>query len=1212
MINLLSVCARQQERVQGVFCARKKRIFSAFFAGVLTSLSSSITFAQEYFYIQHKPTGAQFYSCSDTDGTPVSVNTTADRGVCSQWEQVQNGNFFHLKNRSSGKYIRPDESDNGSAISIQPSTWRGSWTQWSYVSTGDGFGYIVNRATGKNIYLAAGSSSIEQQPASWKGDYTRWAFVVAGPDATPTPTPVITATPTPSPTPSPLATATPSPTPSATAIPTAEPTPTSTPTEEPTPVPQITPTSTKIEAESGQFLGGVSTYGDDQASGGSALAYLDNIGNGVRFNSVPLSDSIVVAYASMNTGTISVIVNGEDAGDIEFTSTNGWGIDYTKIGFEVDIQEGSTVEIVNQAGDVAMNIDYVDFNFGQPVNPNPGEPTPRPTADPYACDYDPAADDGEGYSFGMTRTGKIYYRVGSQKVLTIGLGTTSQIDGIPLVGPYWYTDSQGNTSQRWETFLNEPVDLNTTYDLTFTRRIAPDFYCNDSASLRPGEGLTFSEIECRNWGSGPAVEPIHKAAVNIVYEGGNSARLTGGNNSMKPDYALYTTTGSCSSESCLENWPMLTITKPEWLRDAVGLSGELGVQERTITVTQDCGTQLDVTVNQVTYNGQGLYYYAGDESSTSTAGASVPGWSLATATIEQQLPRIPDPMEALPSPINGVQPGSHGYTFDIEGENLTVNLGPGMQFMMAKTEYRDGLGDVIIGDGSNDFEFWCSTNQIQWHLGNLKRASGVQFVGNVPAVCGNTYDYFFRFEKRGSPTDGMPEYRWTYSGLFTTEGSRINPKSRPAVNETSANWMRFRHPHAHDGTTEAIIDSTNNNSLMQDLLRFSMSVSDSGSGVNLNPGMSVIRIEALENGAFANFVPVYNYNSGSCCGESFDYGNAISFEITGTVGNISSQTYTTTLNMIAGKGFDSAYGDPRLTMAGEASTNMVFAATRDKAYRKSENDAIFTQHLTTLESADDVDTFLMGHHVFHGIPIYPPEDNTKITDRHIGTVKIGEFACGDCHDRDGRGFEVIDTPDGPRIAPPTYGVGLLQWIEGAEAGLTWDGDVATVADQVNNALINDHGVDPASLPEEDMRRLVDYTRFLTVPNRKPIDDPDINAGHTIFYQVGCADCHKENQRTRSDAPSMFANLEISPFTDMKLHDVGTGGRFRTAPLWSLGHNIELLQGRGNPLLLMHDGRATSIHGAIQSHAGEANNSTNAYNALSERDKERLIKFIESL
>ena len=119
-------------------------------------------------------------------------------------------------------------------------------------------------------------------------------------------------------------------------------------------------------------------------------------------------------------------------------------------------------------------------------------------------------------------------------------------------------------------------------------------------------------------------------------------------------------------------------------------------------------------------------------------------------------------------------------------------------------------------------------------------------------------------------------------------------------------------------------------------------------------------------------------------------------------------------------------------------------------------------------------------------------------------------------------------------------------------------------------------------------------------------------GQVLFHQVGCVNCHTENQRTRSDAPDWARNLILSPFTDMELHDIGTGGRFRTAPLWGLGTNIELLERNGRDLLLLHDGRATSVSQAIEAHGGEATEVMNHYNNLSDEEKSQIVKFIETL
>ena len=135
----------------------------------------------DYVFIQHKPTGFRFYSCSNVDQTPVIANATADTSDCAQWRQVQVDGYFHLKNKASGKHIRPDTADNGSYIVIRPNGWVGNWTQWSYDDRGDGFGHLVNRATGKHVFIAhdAPEGSLQQQPSTWRGDYTRWQFVPA-------------------------------------------------------------------------------------------------------------------------------------------------------------------------------------------------------------------------------------------------------------------------------------------------------------------------------------------------------------------------------------------------------------------------------------------------------------------------------------------------------------------------------------------------------------------------------------------------------------------------------------------------------------------------------------------------------------------------------------------------------------------------------------------------------------------------------------------------------------------------------------------------------------------------------------------------------------------------------------------------------------------------------------------------------------------------
>jgi CxxC motif-containing protein (DUF1111 family) len=86
------------------------------------------------------------------------------------------------------------------------------------------------------------------------------------------------------------------------------------------------------------------------------------------------------------------------------------------------------------------------------------------------------------------------------------------------------------------------------------------------------------------------------------------------------------------------------------------------------------------------------------------------------------------------------------------------------------------------------------------------------------------------------------------------------------------------------------------------------------------------------------------------------------------------------------------------------------------------------------------------------------------------------------------------------------------------------------------------------------------------------------------------------------------------YSDLLLHDMGagladgfeqgsaTGSEFRTAPLWRVSDRQHFL----------HDGRATTILGAIGLHGGQATSAVNAFNALSPADRQRLLDFLNGI
>lgn len=148
-----------------------------------------------------------------------------------------------------------------------------------------------------------------------------------------------------------------------------------------------------------------------------------------------------------------------------------------------------------------------------------------------------------------------------------------------------------------------------------------------------------------------------------------------------------------------------------------------------------------------------------------------------------------------------------------------------------------------------------------------------------------------------------------------------------------------------------------------------------------------------------------------------------------------------------------------------------------------------------------------------------------------------------------------------------------------------------------------------------------FLRALAVPARRNLDDPMAQRGEQLFAQAQCAACHVPEIRTGAyPALPIGAEQAIHPYTDLLLHDMGEaladgrpdfkadGREWRTAPLWGLGLSAKV---NGNASLL-HDGRARDVAEAILWHGGEAQSAREAFRAMSKRDREALITFVESI
>ena len=151
--------------------------------------------------------------------------------------------------------------------------------------------------------------------------------------------------------------------------------------------------------------------------------------------------------------------------------------------------------------------------------------------------------------------------------------------------------------------------------------------------------------------------------------------------------------------------------------------------------------------------------------------------------------------------------------------------------------------------------------------------------------------------------------------------------------------------------------------------------------------------------------------------------------------------------------------------------------------------------------------------------------------------------------------------------------------------------------------------------------LVFYLKTLKAPIQRNQNDTEVIQGRNLFEQINCTGCHKSNLTTGYSPITGLSFKSFSPYTDMLLHDMGSGlddgytegiaktYEWRTPPLWGLGLSAN---SQGGQYFLMHDGRARSIEQAISMHGGEATGSRTAFNSLSQADKNAVLKFLKSL
>jgi len=240
------------------------------------------------------------------------------------------------------------------------------------------------------------------------------------------------------------------------------------------------------------------------------------------------------------------------------------------------------------------------------------------------------------------------------------------------------------------------------------------------------------------------------------------------------------------------------------------------------------------------------------------------------------------------------------------------------------------------------------------------------------------------------------------------------------------------------------------------------------------------------------------------------------------------------------------------------------------------------------------------------------------------------LALEDPFDRDGNGVRgrasiVMD------VATGTRRVGRFGWKAQQATLLAFAGDAYRNEMGITNDLFPKeyaYGISDAAMRRCDLRpdpedvrdplthkRGIDnfeaFMKFLAPIARGPIDQA-ARDGERVFQSLGCATCHVPALTTGPSVNPLFNRKTVSLYSDLLLHDIGTGDgilqaaangeEIRTPALWGLRLRRPLL----------HDGSASTIEEAVVRHLREGELARRGFSQLREADRALLMAFLRSL
>jgi CxxC motif-containing protein (DUF1111 family) len=187
-----------------------------------------------------------------------------------------------------------------------------------------------------------------------------------------------------------------------------------------------------------------------------------------------------------------------------------------------------------------------------------------------------------------------------------------------------------------------------------------------------------------------------------------------------------------------------------------------------------------------------------------------------------------------------------------------------------------------------------------------------------------------------------------------------------------------------------------------------------------------------------------------------------------------------------------------------------------------------------------------------------------------------------------------------------------------EMGITNDLFPAEIAVGIDEARMRlcDPIPEPEDIPDPRTRRrgidnFASFMRFLAPVSRGGVDE-SARAGEAVFGAMGCTACHVPALQTGPNANPLLHRQIVPLFSDLLLHDVGTGDgirqgaaapeEIRTPALWGLRFRRPLL----------HDGSAATVDEATRRHGREADAARLNYERLTDAQRAALRAFLLSL